>query len=279
MPTLRQLYFSSIKRLQSESDEIDVRTLLCHINNIKPLSNFYLSMDEEMIDLDTFNSLFEKYLSGVPMGYLLKTTLFCGVEYYVDNRVLIPRQETEEVVEFIASKIKEIYGEKPVKIADICTGSGCLGIEVSRRVNVSKIYLSDISEHALEVAKINAKNLLKIDYEILQSDALNSFGNLISDIDVIVANPPYIIDEKTVDESVMKNEPHLALFTSDKLDVYRSILTYLKAHVNKVKVIVFELGDEIKDLLSDLIKEIMPEAKVEFKKDINGKTRMVGIII
>ena len=279
MPSIREVYFSSIKELKNQNQEIEVRILLSHINSIKSMTDYYLSLDKEMQNYEEYKMLFKKYLNGEPIAYLINEAEFYGDKFYVDENVLIPRNDSEEVVEFALESIKKTFGEKSITIADVCTGSGCLGIELAKHSNCKKVYLTDISDRALEVAKKNASNLLKSNYEILEGDSLKPLEKHLSEIDVLISNPPYILNKENVDDSVLKYEPHLALFTSNSLDVYRSILESVSKHQNSIKIIVFELGDEIKDLLEKLIKETLPNESYEFRKDMNGKNRMVGIIL
>lgn len=279
MPSIREVYFSSIKELKNQNQEIEVRILLSHFNNIKSMTDYYLSLDKDMQNYGEYKTLFKKYLNGEPIAYLINEAEFYGDNFYVDENVLIPRNDSEEVVEFALELIKKTFGEKSVTIADVCTGSGCLGIELAKHSNCKKVYLTDISEKALKVAKKNASNLLKTKYEILEGDSLKPIERILNEIDVLISNPPYILNKENVDDSVLKYEPHLALFTSKNLDVYRSILKTVSSSNKSIKIIVFELGDEIKGLLENLIKESLPKASYEFRKDMNGKNRMVGIIL
>ena len=214
------------------------------------------------------------------MAYLINEASFCGDTFYVDKNVLIPRFETEEVVIFAAKLATGFYKNKKITIADVCTGSGCLGIEVAKHVECEKLYLSDISKEAIGVARRNVTAIIPDKKcELFVGDSLDPLSDKLKEIDVLVANPPYIIDKNSVDKSVLDNEPHLALFTDETLTVYRKILETLSSNKHNIHLIVFELGEEIYTKLNELIFEYLPNANVLFKKDINGKTRMVGIIL
>ena len=280
MSSLRELYFKAKKELISPNQEIDIRDLLCHINKIGSLSDFYLHLDDEIQDISAYEKSLKSYLSGVPMAYLTNNASFCDLNLYVDQRVLIPRVETEEVVNYASKKMQEIYKNNPIVLADICSGSGCIGIALSSKNSVKKIVFTDISKDAIEVTKINAKKYLQNrEYVTIVTNAIDIDEKLFKEIDVIVSNPPYILSKDLVDESVLKNEPHLALFTTKNLDVYDSIFFSVKNEPNKIKLMVLEIGEEIKDLLEEKIIQYFPSSKYEFLKDINGKYRMVGIIL
>ncbi len=280
MPTLREQYFNSIGKLKDKNREIDFRILLAHVNKIKNLQDLYLKFDDEIIDLDNYQELEKRYFDGEPIQYLTNEGYFCGDIFYVDPNVLIPRMETEEVVEYTIDKIDELFGKKSITVIDVCTGSGCIGIEISKKSNVEKLILSDINKNAIEVAKKNASMIIPNQKTIFAvGNAMEPIEEYFKDADVIVANPPYILSKKEVDDLVLKNEPHEALFTSGHLEVYSSILDGLKKCSKKPLLVVFELGDEIKDSLESLINKKIPHAKYEFKKDINGKIRIVGIIL
>ena len=280
MSSIRENYFSAIKQFNKPNEEIDIRSLLMHINGIQNMSGFFLKLDDELKDEKKFKELLKLYSTGVPMAYLLNEASFCGDTFYVNESVLIPRFETEEVVIFASKLIQKYFKGKDIVLADVCTGSGCLGIEVAKYVNTSKLILSDISAEAIEVAKKNSKALLpNTNVDCYVGDCLEPLTTVLPTIDVLVANPPYIIDKNTVDKSVLDNEPHLALFTDDSLHVYRRILETLSKTKNNIKVIVFELGEEIYKKLMELLFEFVPGANVVVRKDMNGQTRMVGIIL
>ena len=156
--TLYEVYKDSLKRLANpDSDEISVRILLCHNNGIKSMSGFYIHKNENIKDLQLFLNQFERFLSGEPIQYILGEIDFLGLEFNVDKRVLIPRQETEEVVTQAYLRALQMFGDNVIDVADICCGSGVMGITLAKKLKVRYLFMSDISEDAIEVAKINAK--------------------------------------------------------------------------------------------------------------------------
>ena len=280
MPTLREYYFNNKKNLKDKNREIDIRVLLSYVNNLKDMSEFYLKIDEEVKNVELADELLKRYFNGEPIQYLTHEGYLCGDTFYVDSNVLIPRMETEEVIDYASKIIREIFGEKEIVLADVCTGSGCIGIELAKKNKIKKLILSDISEPAIKIAKKNVDNLIPNQAcELYVGDALEPIENQLKTIDVIVSNPPYILSLKEVDQNVLDYEPHDALFTNVDLDVYSSILETVAKMENSIKLIVFEIGEEIKSLLENKIGEILPRAQYKFIKDINGKFRVCGIIL
>lgn len=277
--TINELYRESLKQLKNpDVDEINIRILICYIKGYKSMSDFYIHKDESIEELQTFHSYFARFLSGEPIQYITNFTEFYNEKIYVDRRVLIPRQETEEVVDYAIRKTKEIFGEEAIDIADVCCGSGCMGLCAYKKLNCKKIYLSDISFDALEVARFNfEKNNINAAY--FQGDSLESLINNRIKVNLLLSNPPYIINKNDVDESAENYEPHLALYTNDELYVYAEIFK----KINKLKkgklLAVFEIGYDIKDQLEALIKKDIHRCEYEFVKDINGKYRILSIYL
>ena len=273
--TLFEAYKDAVKRLKNpEVDEISVRMLLCHNNGIKSMSGFYIHRNENLQDFPGFLSNFSRFLDGEPVQYIIGETDFLGYTFKVDNRVLIPRQETEEVVMQAYLRAVQEFGDKVINVADVCCGSGVMGITLAKKLTVRYLFLSDISKDAIDVAKENAK----------RNDVISNFfvGNACDElvkagakIDLFVANPPYILNKEEVDESVIKYEPHLALFADENLSVYRDIFKALPKLKNGKMLCVFEIGYDLKDKLTALIKETLQDVTFGFVKDINGKERIL----
>ena len=277
--TIKDAYHQAIQKLKNpEVEEINIRILLCEINELPSMSSFYFSEDEEVKDLQRFNELFERFLNGEPVQYLINKSNFFGYDFYVDKRVLIPRQESEEVVAYTIDKAKEIFEEDNLTIFDVCCGSGCLGITLSRCLNAKKLYLSDISKDALDVAQKNLE-LNGIEGDILLSDGLSEHIKQNLKCDILIANPPYIVNKDDVDASVMKHEPHLALFADKKLSVYDGIISNLKKVANKPFLAVFEIGYDIVSILEGIVRKYLPKAHYEIIKDMNGKNRILAVIL
>ena len=273
--TLYEVYKESIKKLANpDTDEISVRILLCHNNGIKSMSGFYIHKNENIKDFPLFSSQFERFLKGEPIQYILGETEFLGLDFFVDERVLIPRQETEEVVTQAYLRGLQTYGDHVINVADICCGSGVMGITLAKKLKVRYLFMSDLSEDAIEVAKKNAKRNDVI-ANFFVGDACDELVKAGAKVDLLVANPPYILNKEDVDESVMKYEPHLALFADNELTVYKKIFEALPKIKNKTLLCVFEIGYDLKEKLTKLLEKTVKNATFGFAKDINGKERIL----
>lgn len=211
------------------------------------------------------NKLAERLQSGEPYQYVLKRCEFFNRDYFVDNTVLIPRQETELVCEQMLK-----YVDKKTTVLDLCCGSGVLGITAALEKHAA-VTLSDVSEDALKVAKFNAKsNKAKVDF--VQSDM---FSNLCGRCDVIVCNPPYIETDviATLDDSVKNYEPHLALDGgADGLKFYRILAEKAPKHLTKKGMLVLEIGYNQGEAVKNILSE---KFDVEVQKDYGGNDRTV----
>lgn len=277
--TINELYRESLKQLKNpEIEEINIRILICYLKGYKTMSDFYIHQNENIEELQTFYSYFARFLDGEPIQYILKNAYFFHREFYVDNRVLIPRQETEEVVEFAIKKAKEIFGNNSIRIADVCCGSGCIGISLSKALNYNSIYFTDISKGAIEVARLNCHNN-GIEATFYKGDSLEPLISNSLKVDLIISNPPYILNRNDVDESAKKYEPSLALYSDNELSVYRKIIKNIKLVKENKLLVVFEIGFDLKEKLEAMIKEELNGYKYEFLKDINGKYRILSIYL
>ena len=209
-----------------------------------------------------------------PIQYVIGHVNFYGYEFFVNEDVLIPRFETEELVERIIHYAQNC-GKKDLTILDLGCGSGCIGITL-KKINPSlNITLSDISESALEVASLNAKRL-NVAVNILKSDL---FSNLNQKYDVIISNPPYIGKNEEVAEIVLKNEPHLALYANlNGLEFYDKILKSCEKYLNDKYILAFEIGFRQKKAVLELIEKYLKDVLVFTKKDMAGRDRMVFIL-
>jgi release factor glutamine methyltransferase len=215
----------------------------------------------------------EQLLAGKPIQYILGKAWFMGSEFMVNEHVLIPRPETEELVEWIISYASII--NKPLSIVDIGTGSGCIPIALQLALPNCTLTGLDISKDALAVAQMNAKNL-NTSITWLEEDILDTAA-LYTAFDIIVSNPPYIPlrEKKDMQEQVLNFEPSIALFVSneDPLIYYRAIAKIGKQSLSKNGQLFFEIHyDQGKAILA-LLDELNYHA--ELKQDSFGKNRMI----
>jgi len=273
--TLFEAYKNAVKKLKNPgSDEISVRILLCYTNGIESMSGFFLYKDENIKDFDGFSEKFNRFLNGEPLQYIIGETDFLGNKFLVDKRVLIPRQETEEVVSQAYLRALQKFGDHVINVADICCGSGVMGISLAKKLQVRYLFMSDISEDAIDVSKINAKKNDVI-ANFFVGNACDELVKAGAKVDLLVANPPYILNRNEVDKSVLNYEPHLALFADDELSVYKDIFKALPKIKNKEMLCVFEIGYDLKEKLTELIKSTLKNVTFGFAKDINGKERIL----
>ncbi len=241
-------------------------------------SNFEIS-PEDLTLLKSSTKLLEQ---EVPIQYILGKTEFYGFPFILNEHVLIPRPETEELVTSVLSKISKleplhpIEKEKKLKILDIGTGSGCIPISLKRSLPFAEITAIDIANEALIIAQKNA-SLNKVNINFIQQNILKTTG--LDDIyDIIISNPPYVrVSEKIeIKNNVLKNEPHLALFVEDNnpLIFYSKIAELAKSHLTKNGTLFFEINQYLGKETVELIK-LKGFNKIQLKKDIFGHDRII----
>lgn len=273
MPTNREAYFEAIK--QGVPKPV-VDFALCEINDFDYLG-LTKCFDDEIKDYSLFKESMERYIDGEMIEYIFNKSYFLQLPLYVDKNVLIPRQETEELVLRTCKLINTYFKNGKVTIADVCTGSGAIGLYLAANYPFSKIYLSDYSKEAIRVAKKNSESL-GLHTETLTGDMLVPFIEKNIKLDVIVCNPPYIENESTIDEKTWKQEPHLALLANPCTKYYEQLLKEKDSVMNKAYIIGFEIGEDMKDLLEPIVKKYCPNAKYSFEEDMYGKMRYLFIV-
>ena len=215
----------------------------------------------------------ERLQNGEPVQYIVGNVNFYGNEIKVNKNVLIPRFETEELVEYTISYIKKMFKEK-INIIDLGTGSGCIAITLKKKIN-SNVSAIDISKEALEVARENAKKN-KVEIDFIQNDMLDNISNK---FDVIISNPPYISKNEEIQDIVRKNEPSLALYADNEgLYYYEKIIKQAKKNLKEKFIIAFEIGYMQGEKIKKIAEQNYPKAEVVLKKDLQGKDRFIFII-
>lgn len=216
-----------------------------------------------------YEELIKKVENDYPIQYILGNVDFLNVTIDVNENVLIPRFETEYLVEKVLKKVSS-FRQEELNMLDICTGSGCIAIAIAKNTNFKCLGI-DISKDALQVAKENSqKNNTTVHFERL--DILKE--PLIQKFDIIISNPPYISKEEIVDNSV-RFEPQIALYAEDNgLFFYTKILEQIK---NKPKLIAFEIGETQKEAIFALCRKKFSTANITCEKDLSGKERYIFI--
>ena len=276
--TYRELYFNLQKRKSKYLNNTSIKTLLQDDGNFSDFFNLINHFDEQVKDVDKIESNIVRIEAGEPLQYVLGYAFFVNSNYVVSKDVLIPRQETEELAVATLKTIVKMFGKEPkIKIVDIGTGSGILGIYLKEYFPNSSVICTDISENSLQIAKINAKNH-HVEIDFRQGDMLEPIKDE-KDVAVIISNPPYIGDESTVDPQTLKYEPHLALFATPKTKYYEIIMSTIDSQILADKyLLAFEIGEDMEEELTHLIETKYKGIMYKFEKDIYGKTRFLYII-
>ena len=231
------------------------------------------------IDIEQEKEYFGKInqiLEGKPLQYITKKQEFMKLDFYVDENVLIPQPDTEILVE----KVLELSNNRnSIEILDICTGSGCIGISLAKYLEKAKITLSDISNSALKIAKMNAeKNRVEAKINFINSDM---YKNIENKFDIIVSNPPYIKTKiiETLDKQV-QNEPKLALDGGeDGLEFYRILINESPKYLKQNGILMFEIGYDQKNEIEQLVKENKKYDNVQCIKDLSQNDRVMVITL
>ena len=285
---LKTHFFNSLKNIQDEQEiESFFFILTEYLHNLKRVDvalnpNFEISEEE----VEKWNVILAELQQEKPIQHITGEAWFYGLKFEVNENTLIPRPETEELVEWIIESIKSEVQSRKLEILDIGTGTGCIPISVKTNLPQANVSAIDISEKALEVAKRNAaSNKVEINFiqtNILEVEDLSQLPTLNSQLptsfDIIVSNPPYVrnLEKQEIKKNGLDYEPHLAMFVedTDALLFYRKIAQLALKNLSPNGLLFFEinqyLGKETVELLDNLGFK-----NIELKKDIYGNDRMI----
>lgn len=307
---LQELIQNSKHELDSlniEEADIKLKILIEYVFKISK-EKLILKYKDEINNkkVEEFRKLLKKLENGIPIQYIINNQEFMGLNFYVDEDVLIPQPDTEVLVEEVIKYCNELRNNEPkdketnkdykeniekepiinkedkninkktIKILDLCTGSGIIGISIYKYLENVEIYASDISQKALNIAEKNT-NLNNAKINFINSDMFENIH--IKDFDIIVSNPPYI--ESKVIKSLSKevqNEPKLALDGGeDGLKFYRSILENAKDYLRKNGAIFLEIGYDQKEKIEEILKSYKIYKETKCIKDFGGNNRVIII--
>ncbi|HRH47236.1 MAG TPA: peptide chain release factor N(5)-glutamine methyltransferase [Panacibacter sp.] len=249
-----------------------------HITGFKRIDRiinkqFPLTKEQEQL----LNSYTVQLLDHRPVQYVLHEEWFAGMQFYVDENVLIPRPETEELVEWITREVASLEF-RVYSVLDIGTGSGCIPVAVKKKISSLEVHALDVSATALAIAKKNAA-IQKTEIVFHQLDILNKDEwKRLPKFDIIVSNPPYIKQSEAneMHKNVLQHEPHLALFVPDEdaLLFYKTIAVFSKQHLNSKGKLFFEINEALGKEVCALLEQ-QGYTNIELRKDMQGKDRMV----
>lgn len=280
-----------IQALSAIYDEGEVESFFYLIlEEKKQLKRIDLALQPDLVfseeEIGVWNAILEQLKLEIPVQYLLGKTSFYGLDFEVNENVLIPRSETEELVEWIIQEDLKIKRLKNLKILDIGTGSGCIAISLAKNLPNVQVFAIDVSEKALATAKKNAlMNQVEVNFiktDILKTNDLEKLPTsnfqLPTKFDIIVSNPPYVrnVEKQEIKKNVLENEPHLALFVEDNnaLIFYRKIAELAQKNLTPNGQLYFEINQYLGKEMMALLEK-MNFKNVELRKDIYGNDRMV----
>lgn len=236
------------------------------------VTNEQINYLKKYLEDKDINGAIKELESGRPIQYIVGNVEFYNSVINVDENVLIPRFETELLVEKLIKYIKSKFINN-IDILDMCTGSGCIAISLKKEVDCNMDAV-DISKDALKVAKNNS-DLNKVDINFIESDL---FNNVNKKYDVFVSNPPYIAYSEEIMDLVKNNEPNIALYASDNgLYFYKEILNNIKDYLKDDFIIAFEIGMGQANDIVEIINNNLSNVEIRIKKDLNNRDRFIFI--
>ena len=269
----RDFFRSELEKTNKESDYI-FKILLKELCNIDPLKiaidpNFRIKPENEILLRSSLTNIIRNY----PLDYIINKKSFFGYDFYVHENVLIPRPETEELVQWV---IDDNNSNDRKKLIDLGAGSGCIGISISKTISLD-VTLADISKESLRICNIN-KDILSSNVKIIEYDMNTEFTNN-EFFDIIVSNPPYLDYSKKdeIDENV-NFEPNIALFAPEdkQLHFYKQILVFANKNLNKGGQIYLEINPDFIKEFNGLLTKFKPN-DVNFRVDFRGKKRLAKL--
>jgi len=274
--TYEKLLKQAYKKIKnSDKEEEAVKLLLMELSQQNP-HEFYLNLKtdvDETFKIEFLTKLDLYIEQDIPVQHLIGYSYFYGHPFIVNNDVLIPRSETEQLVEHVLYYFDRYFSPDKVRVLDLGTGSGCIGLTLALEEEKLEVTISDISEQALKVATDN-KVKLNAKAHVILSDL---FENIEGKFDLIISNPPYIPDEEIIQVEV-KKEPKVALYGGQLgIDFYEKILQQAKPYLNEKALIAFEHGYQQKSQIYKFAKTNFPEAFILQLKDLSGKDRFTLI--
>lgn len=264
------------------ANDVPQETVMAYLVELSQRERYdlYANYEEEMPeDLQKeFSAGMERILKQEPMAHVLGYSWFYGYKFLVNEDVLIPRYETEELCANILAKIDEYFpGNDEIVCTDVGTGSGAIAIALCKEEPRIRMHATDISEEALVTARKNAE-LNEADVTFIAGDMLKPLIEEGRKLDVLISNPPYIPQEEQMEKSVVDYEPHVALFGGeDGLKFYREIFQDCDKVLKEKAFMAFEMGWDQRERMSALVEEILPGYRYEILKDMNGKDRMLFV--
>lgn len=275
----KNIFFQSLISLYDDKEIESFFYLILQKNHQLQRIDLALNPAQELSEsqLQQWDAILDALKNQKPIQYILEETYFYGLPFYVDENVLIPRPETEELVQLIISNNQITKLPNPLKILDIGTGSGCIAIALAKSIPNTTVFAIDVSQNALEVARKNAKHN-EVEVAFLQKNILET-DDLKQLFDIIVSNPPYVrnLEKAEIHKNVLEYEPHLALFVEDNdaLLFYKKIAELAKKSLTPSGQLYFEINQYLGVITVELL-ESYGFKNVKLIKDIYGNDRMIS---
>ena len=277
--TIREIFNTYMEELSHISDtpKLDIEILLSKALGDVDRLYIHLNLHKELTkeQLDSFNKMIQDRLKGRPIAYIVNNREFMGLDFYVEEGVLIPRPDTEPLVEEVIELVK---GKENLKIVDIGTGSGAITVSLAKYIKDCQVYSLDISDKALSIGLKNAiSNEVEDKINFIKSYIFSGIEDKGLKLDVIVSNPPYIrrADINTLHTQVKDYEPYIALEGGeDGLDFYRDITRESVKYLKDKGILAFEVGHDQAEDVSEILKH-NGYTNIYTKKDLQGIDRVV----
>ena len=278
MSKIYDVYLDAMQRGKAAGvSSQDIRVLIAHEMGYPEAIDTLYHKDDEFTQKEKFEADFAKLLQGMPVEYVINEATFLRNKIYVDSRVLIPRMETEELIANLSERILDYYDPRNyLVVADIGTGSGAILCALRHLFPNWVLLGNDTSDAALEVAEKNVSDH-KVRATLFHGRSLEPYIESHTNLDIIISNPPYILNKDEVQDSVKSYEPAEALYLDKQHSVYEEIFRDYRKVKKGTLLMAFEIGYDLEEYLTDLMKRYLEDYEYEFVSDLNGLTRFLFV--